>query len=53
MIKGIHTMFYSSEPEALRLFFKDVLEFKSTDIGDGWLIFDTAACDMGVHPSDG
>ena len=45
-------MFYSSEPEALRLFFKDLLEFKSPDIGDGWLIFDTPASDMGVHPSD-
>jgi hypothetical protein len=35
MIKGIHTMFYSSEPEALRVFFRDILNFKSTDIGMG------------------
>lgn len=52
MIKGVHTMFYSSEPEALRAFFRDILEFKCIDIGDGWLIFDTPAGDMGVHPAD-
>ena len=27
MIKGVHTMFYSSEPEALRAFLRDKLGF--------------------------
>lgn len=45
-------MFYSSEPEALRAFFRDLMEFNAVDIGDGWLIFDTPAGDMGVHPAD-
>ena len=27
MIKGVHTMFYSSEPEALREFIRDKLGF--------------------------
>ena len=41
MIKGVHTMFYSSEPEALREFLRDKLGFDSyTDVGGGWLIFD-------------
>ena len=52
MIKGVHTMFYSSEPEALRVFLRDKLGFSSfTDVGEGWLIFDLPEADMGVHPS--
>lgn len=45
-------MFYSTKPSELRLFFKDKLGFKATDIGEGWLIFDFAEGDMGIHPSD-
>jgi hypothetical protein len=52
MIKGVHTMFYSSQPEALRAFLKDQLRFPSTDIGDGWLIFDLPEAEMGCHPAD-
>ena len=52
MIKGVHTMFYTSEPEALRAFLRDKLGFPSTDIGDGWLIFDLPEADMGCHPAD-
>lgn len=52
MIKGVHTMFYSSEPEALRAFLRDKLGFPFTDVGDGWLIFDMPEADMGVHPAD-
>jgi catechol 2,3-dioxygenase-like lactoylglutathione lyase family enzyme len=52
MIKGGHTMFYSSEPEALREFLRDKLGFSYTDVGDGWLIFDLPEADMGCHPAD-
>ena len=53
MIKGVHTMFFSSEPEALREFLRDKLSFDSfTDVGGGWLIFDLPEADMGVHPAD-
>ena len=53
MIKGVHTMFYSSEPEALREFLRDKLGFDSyTDVGDGWLIFDLPDADMGGHRAD-
>lgn len=52
MICGVHTMFYSSEAEALRSFLRDKLGFtKCTDVGGGWLIFDLPEADMGVHPS--
>jgi predicted enzyme related to lactoylglutathione lyase len=53
MIKGVHTMFYSSKAGALRKFLKEKLGLKSHDVGDGWLIFDLPEADMGVHPSDG
>ena len=52
MIKGVHTMFYSSEPESFRAFLRDKLGFPHTDVGDGWLIFDLPEADMGCHPAD-
>ena len=51
MIKGVHTMFYSSDAKGLREFIKDKLGFKATNVGDGWLIFDLQEADMGCHPS--
>jgi catechol 2,3-dioxygenase-like lactoylglutathione lyase family enzyme len=52
MIKGVHTMFYSSEPEALRAFLRDKLGFPFTDVGEGWLIFDLPEAEMGCHPAE-
>jgi hypothetical protein len=52
MIRGMHAMFYSSEAARLRAFVKEKLRFSSTDVGDGWLIFDPPESDLGVHPTD-
>ena len=52
MIKGVHTMFYSSQAEELRAFLRDKLGFPFTDVGEGWLIFDLPEADMGCHPAD-
>ena len=52
MIRGVHTMFYSSQPQELRAFLRDKIGFQATDIGDGWLIFDLPEADMGVHPTE-
>jgi catechol 2,3-dioxygenase-like lactoylglutathione lyase family enzyme len=52
MIRGMHAMFYSSEPDALRAFFRDKLGFPATDVGEGWLIFDVPEADLGCHPDD-
>jgi catechol 2,3-dioxygenase-like lactoylglutathione lyase family enzyme len=52
MIKGVHTMFYSSDADGLRTFFRDKLDFKANDIGHGWLIFDLPEADLGCHPAD-
>jgi catechol 2,3-dioxygenase-like lactoylglutathione lyase family enzyme len=52
MIRGVHSMFYSSEPEALRAFLRDKLGFRSTDVGGGWLIFEMPEGDLGCHPAN-
>lgn len=44
-------MFYSSKAAELRMFLRDVIGFKATDAGDGWLIFDLPEADMGCHPA--
>lgn len=52
MIRGVHTMFYSSKAEELRAFIRDKLGFPATDVGGGWLIFDLPEADMGCHPTE-
>ncbi|MBI1757219.1 MAG: extradiol dioxygenase [Fimbriimonas ginsengisoli] len=52
MITGAHFLLYSSEPERDRAFLRDVLRFRSVDIGDGWLIFALPASELAVHPAD-
>jgi len=52
MIRGVHTMFYTAEAEALRAFLRDKLGLHATDVGEGWLIFDLPEAEMGCHPAD-
>ncbi len=52
MIRGVHTMFYTAEAEALRAFLRDKLGLPATDVGEGWLIFDLPEAEMGCHPAD-
>ena len=52
MIRGVHTMFYSSQADELRAFIRDKLGFPFSDVGDGWLIFDLPEADMGCHPAE-
>jgi hypothetical protein len=52
MIRGLHGLFYSAEPEAARDFLRDKLKLPFTDVGEGWLIFDLPEADLGVHPVD-
>src|SRR5437763_11672618 len=52
MIRGIHGLIYSSDADASRAFFRDVAKLPTHDIGEGWLIFDFAEGDLGVHPID-
>jgi predicted enzyme related to lactoylglutathione lyase len=52
VIRGVHTMFYSSDAAGLRAFFRDKLGLTATDVGDGWLIFDLPEADLGCHPTE-
>ena len=52
MIRGVHSMFYTSDAHATRAFLRDKLGFPFTDVGEGWLIFDMPEADMGCHPAD-
>lgn len=52
MITGAHSIIYSSDPEADRGFFRDVLGLTNVDVGDGWLIFGLPPAEVAVHPSD-
>ena len=50
MIFGAHVVVYSTDAEADREFFRDVLGFTSVDAGQGWLIFALPPAELAVHP---
>jgi len=52
MIHGAHVIIYSTNAEADRAFFRDVLKYPSADAGHGWLIFALPPAEVAVHPSD-
>ena len=52
MIRGIHGLFYTSQPKEARAFVRDKLQLPHTDVGEGWLIFDLPEADFGFHPTD-
>lgn len=52
MIKGAHSVIYSTDAEADRAFFRDVLGFANVDAGDGWLIFGLPPSEVAVHPAE-
>ena len=49
MITGAHAMIFSEDPDADRLFLRDVLEIPCIDSGGGWLIFKLPPAELGVH----
>jgi hypothetical protein len=53
MIIGAHSIIYSSDPDADRDFFRNVLKLTNVDVGAGWLIFGLPPSEVAVHPSSG
>ncbi len=51
MISGVHAIVYSTNAEADRRFFSNVLKFPHVDAGDGWLIFALPPAELAVHPA--
>ena len=52
MIYGAHVIIYSTNEEADRAFFRDVLKYPFADAGHGWLIFALPPAELAVHPSE-
>ena len=52
MINGAHCMIYSTDADADRTFFRDVLKLPNVDAGGGWLIFGLPPTELAVHPAD-
>jgi catechol 2,3-dioxygenase-like lactoylglutathione lyase family enzyme len=50
MISGAHCIIYSTDAEADRAFFKDILGLPHVDVGDGWLIFGLPPAEIAIHP---
>ena len=51
MITGAHTVIATTDAEADRAFFRDLLGFTSVDAGDGWLIFALPRSEAAFHPA--
>ena len=51
MITGAHVVLYSTDAEADRVFFRDVLEYPYVDAGHDWLIFALPPAELAVHPA--
>ena len=51
-IIGVHNLIYTTEPDATREVFRDVLGWEHVDAGDGWLIFALPPGEIAVHPAD-
>jgi hypothetical protein len=52
MITGAHSIIYSTDSEADRAFFRDVLNLPNVDVGGGWLIFGLPPAEVAVHPGE-
>ena len=52
MIRAAHTIVYSTDAEADRAFFRDVLQMKNVDVGGGWLIFALHPAEIAFHPGE-
>ena len=52
MITGMHAVIYTSDANADRAFFRDVLGLPSVDAGDGWLIFAAPPSELACHPAE-
>ena len=51
MVIGAHSIIYSTNADADRVFLRDVLELPHVDSGNGWLIFGLPPAEVAVHPS--
>jgi predicted enzyme related to lactoylglutathione lyase len=53
VITGVHAIVFGTDADAVRAFFRDVLELESVDAGGGWLIFALPPAELAAHPTNG
>jgi hypothetical protein len=51
VIRGAHTILYSTDAEADRAFLRDALGLSHVDAGGGWLVFRLPPGEVAVHPA--
>lgn len=51
MITGTHMIVHTTDTEADRAFFRDILGFPSVDAGGGWLLFALPPAELACHPT--
>ncbi len=51
MINGAHAVIHTTNADADRAFFRDILGFPSVDAGHGWLIFALPTAEAAFHPA--
>jgi predicted enzyme related to lactoylglutathione lyase len=52
LITGVHALLFTTDADADRVFFRDVLGLPSVDAGGGWLIFALPPAELAAHPAD-
>jgi catechol 2,3-dioxygenase-like lactoylglutathione lyase family enzyme len=52
MFSGAHVVISTTDADADRAFFRDVIGFRSVDAGDGWLFFALPESEAAFHPAD-
>ena len=52
MIFGAHLVIFSTDADADRAFFSEVLGFEHVDAGGGWLVFAAPPAELAVHPAE-
>jgi catechol 2,3-dioxygenase-like lactoylglutathione lyase family enzyme len=53
VITGVHAIVFTEDVEAIRAFFRDMLELPAVDAGGGWLIFALPPAELAAHPAEG
>jgi len=52
LITGVHAVLFTTDADADRAFFRDVLDLPSVDAGGGWLIFALPPAELAAHPAE-
>jgi predicted enzyme related to lactoylglutathione lyase len=52
VITGVHALLFTEDADQLRDFLADVLDLRSVDAGEGWLIFALPPAEVAAHPAE-